>query len=343
MREDFISSLVCCDDRGELSLDSVAERSHDEILSGALVCHTCRRRYTIEHGVPVVMNNPPPEEAPVHFGEQWTWFLEGKFEDPTTSSLGESREFIVADFFDLTGLTPETLHGKRILDAGSGASKIAYHLTQSFPDIPFEIVSLELTHAVYAAFNLRNEPRTRFVRASVFEPPLRRESFDVVYSAGVLHHTPDPRRAFNALVPLVKPAGTMSTWMYSKKFNPFLDVTGLLWPITRHLPPQLTLIIAHMLSLPFWVLFRLGSAYKALFRPSSWRWKWVMPLSLPAIRLHLFDYMHTYYRFRYWPDEIVPWYEENGLLDIRVLRPGSTAIHARAPSRKCSATVAGAL
>jgi hypothetical protein len=57
-----------------------------------------------------------------------------------------------------------------------------------------------------------------------------------------------------------------------------------------------------------------------------------MPLSLPAIRLHLFDYMHTYYRFRYWPEEIVPWYEENGLLDISVLRQGSTAIHGRAPS-----------
>ena len=85
MREDFVSSLVCCDDRDELSLDSVAESSADEILSGTLVCKACGRRYTIEHGVPVVMNIPPADEAPVHFGAQWTWFLEGKFEDPTKS------------------------------------------------------------------------------------------------------------------------------------------------------------------------------------------------------------------------------------------------------------------
>src|SRR5207253_8075121 len=123
----------------------------------------------------------------------------------------------------------------------------------------------------------------------------------------------------------------MSTWVYSKKFNPFLDVTGVLWPLTRHLPTVMILAIAHAMSPFFWVLFHAGNTYKKAFNPQSWRWKWVLPMKLASIRLHLFDYMHTYYRFRYWPEEVVPWYQQHGFVEITVLRPGSTALHGRKP------------
>jgi SAM-dependent methyltransferase len=280
-----------------------------------------------------MLREPTPGEKTSHFGSQWRWYLSGKFENPNESTYGEDRNFILQDFWEMTGLTPETIRGTRILDAGSGSSKIAYHLTQVYPDFPFEVVCLEVTEAVYAARQRFEDSRVKHIRASVFHPGLRSESFDVVYSAGVLHHTPNPHRAFDALVPLVKPGGLMSTWMYSKKFNPFLDTTGVVWRITRHLPPAAILLVAYLMSPFFWLLFRTGNAYKKAFNPKSWRWKWVLPMKLASIRLHLFDYMHTYYRFRYWPEEVVPWYRQHGFIDIIVLRPGSTAMNARKPLR----------
>lgn len=59
--------------------------------------------------------------------------------------------------------------------------------------------------------------------------------------------------------------------------------------------------------------------------------------SCGARRRTLFDYMHTYYRFRYWFEEVVPWYEAHGLSEITVLRPGSPAMHACKPLKAAGA------
>ena len=45
---------------------------------------------------------------------------------------------------------------------------------------------------------------THFVQADVLDLPFRPESFDVVFSEGVLHHTPSTERALKALVPLLR-------------------------------------------------------------------------------------------------------------------------------------------
>jgi SAM-dependent methyltransferase len=303
----------------------------DEIVSGTLECRNGDHRFPIEWGVPNMLREPVPNERMSHFGEQWNWYLSGKFENPDASTYGEDRGFILQDFWEMTGLTPESLPGKRILDVGSGSSKIAFHLTRAFPGVQFQIVCLEVTDAVYAASRRVSDVRAPHIRASAFHPGLRCESFDIVYCAGVLHHTPDPRKAFSAIVPLARPGGIVSTWMYSKRFNPFLDTTGLIWPATRRLPIGVVLALAYVMSPFFWVLFRAGCVYKAVFKPRSWRWKWVLPMKLASIRLHLFDYMHTYYRFRYWPGEIVSWYQALGLIGITLLRPGSTAMYAHRP------------
>lgn len=331
MRESFVEELRCPHDGAEVRLVETEAREADEIVTGTLSCGECQSRFRIEYGVPGMLRELVLGERVSHFGNQWNWYLSGKFENPDESTYGEDREFILNDFWEMTGLTPETLRGKRILDVGSGSSKIAFHLTRVFRDVPFEIVCLEVTNAVYGARKRISDPRAPHLRASAFYPGLRPESFDIVYSAGVLHHTPDPKRAFDAIVPLARPGGLISTWMYSKRFNPFLDVTGVVWPLTRHLPAELILAIAYVMSPLFWLLFRVGSLYKALFKPKSWRWRWVLPMKLSSIRLHLFDYMHTYYRFRFWPEEIVPWYKAHGLTEITVLRSGSTAMHAWKP------------
>jgi len=43
----------------------------------------------------------------------------------------------------------------------------------------------------------------------------RAGAFDVVYSSGVLHHTPDPREAFAKIVPLARPGGLIVVGLYN--------------------------------------------------------------------------------------------------------------------------------
>jgi SAM-dependent methyltransferase len=46
-------------------------------------------------------------------------------------------------------------------------------------------------------------------------PGLKEGAFDVVYSSGVLHHTPDPRASFRALARLAKPGGVIVLGLYN--------------------------------------------------------------------------------------------------------------------------------
>jgi SAM-dependent methyltransferase len=57
--------------------------------------------------------------------------------------------------------------------------------------------------------------RVHFVHTDLHHPGLREASFDVVFSSGVVHHTPDPRAAFPRLVRLARPGGTIVLGVYN--------------------------------------------------------------------------------------------------------------------------------
>src|SRR5437773_9670136 len=119
MLESFIPEIRCTRCGGEMRLLEPRQQIGGEIVAGTLECRSAAHRFPIEHGVPNVLREPMSGEKTSHFGHQWTWYLSGKFENPNESTYGEDRAFILQDFWEMTGLTPETLRGKRILDAGS--------------------------------------------------------------------------------------------------------------------------------------------------------------------------------------------------------------------------------
>ena len=57
--------------------------------------------------------------------------------------------------------------------------------------------------------------RVRFVETDLRNPGLKPGSFDVVYTSGVLHHTPDPRASFASVAKLAKPGGIIVVGLYN--------------------------------------------------------------------------------------------------------------------------------
>ena len=57
--------------------------------------------------------------------------------------------------------------------------------------------------------------RVQFVETDLRRPGLRAGAFDVVYSSGVLHHTPDPRASFARIVQLARPGGMIVVGLYN--------------------------------------------------------------------------------------------------------------------------------
>lgn len=121
-----------------------------------------------------------------------------------------------AERSEFARLLDEAIAGDaRILELGCGTGQMSLYLARADRWVigaDLARASLSLATAAARRFNLE---RVRFVETDLRRPGLRPASFDVVYSSGVLHHTPDPRDSFAQLVKLVRPGGMIVLGLYN--------------------------------------------------------------------------------------------------------------------------------
>jgi len=105
--------------------------------------------------------------------------------------------------------------GARVLDIGCGTGQLDLYLARGDRlIIGADIARKSLEQGAAAAKRLRLS-QVRFVETDLHNPGLRDASFDVVYSSGVLHHTPDPRASFARIARLVRPGGVIVLGLYN--------------------------------------------------------------------------------------------------------------------------------
>ncbi len=103
----------------------------------------------------------------------------------------------------------------RIVEVGCGTGQMSLYLARAdrmVIGVDLTRASLRLGAAAARRFGLDG---VHFVETDLRRPGVKAGSFDVVYSAGVLHHTPDPRAAFAPLARLARPGGTIVLGVYN--------------------------------------------------------------------------------------------------------------------------------
>jgi SAM-dependent methyltransferase len=123
--------------------------------------------------------------------------------------------------------------GVRILDAGCGTGQLAIFLSmvqRKVVGIDFAYRPLEKANNFRRKFNLN---KVSFAQMDLFAPGLKEESFDYVFSNGVLHHTADAYGAFQNLCQLVKPAGYIAIGLYNTYGRLLLDFRRWLFRLTQ--------------------------------------------------------------------------------------------------------------
>jgi len=103
----------------------------------------------------------------------------------------------------------------RIADIGCGTGQMSLYLARADRIVvgaDMTPASLRLAAAAARRFEL---DRVRFVETDLRRPGLQAGAFDVVYSSGVLHHTPDPRASFANLAALARPGGMIVLGVYN--------------------------------------------------------------------------------------------------------------------------------
>jgi SAM-dependent methyltransferase len=103
----------------------------------------------------------------------------------------------------------------RIVEIGCGTGQMCLYLTRA----DRLVIGADLTRASLllgaAAARRFGLDRVHFVETDLRRPGLKGGAFDVVYSAGVLHHTPDPRASFARLAQLARPGGMIVLGVYN--------------------------------------------------------------------------------------------------------------------------------
>jgi SAM-dependent methyltransferase len=103
----------------------------------------------------------------------------------------------------------------RIVDVGCGTGQMSLYLARA----DRAIVAADLTRASLrlgaAAAERFGLGCVQFVETDLRRPGLKAGAFDVVYSSGVVHHTPDPRASFARIAQLARPGGTIVLGVYN--------------------------------------------------------------------------------------------------------------------------------
>ena len=289
--------------------------------AAGFVCPACKRAYPNVKGIARFVD---AQHYAASFGFQWHRYQKTQLDH---DELRESERHFLAK----TALRPEDLKGKLVLDVGCGMGRFAEVATR----FGARVVGVDLSAAAeVAAKNLADRDFVAF-QADVFALPFAPESFDIIYSIGVLHHTPDCEAAVKALDKYLKPGGLLVVWLYSG-YNKWYRFSDLWRRYTHKMKPE-TLHGILKVAVPFFYNLQQGLKRVPLVgRPAAGLVHHVFPVNRqkdPEARmLDTFDWYSPKYQSKHTYEQVFKWYEAMGMEDMRVGEI-SIAVRGRKPAR----------
>lgn len=111
----------------------------------------------------------------------------------------------------------ERWQGKRVLEIGCGIGTDAVNFTRHGADYTAIELSDESLNLAKRRFDVYGH-NGRFIsgNAEEVDQHVAGESFDLIYSFGVIHHTPHPRAVIESVRKLIRPGGELRLMLYAR-------------------------------------------------------------------------------------------------------------------------------
>lgn len=107
-------------------------------------------------------------------------------------------------------------HGKRVLEIGLGQGADSEQIIRRGAVWSGLDLTPESVDRVRARLSLRQLPHQSVKQGSALEIPFEDNSFDIVFSHGVLHHVPDIEAAQREIHRVIKPDGELIVMLYAR-------------------------------------------------------------------------------------------------------------------------------
>jgi SAM-dependent methyltransferase/uncharacterized protein YbaR (Trm112 family) len=301
------------------------KKENENILSAIFVNKKSGMAYPVYNGVPVFLSNSFPLEFIKQFSNEiqkvkneipnlviqksinkndWSFSLEWEAHSKLnmTTTWGMSLESRYEQFLYETQSLDENLNDKLLLDAGCGNGL----LTEYFSKKGLISIGIDFSTSVFDAEKRRTSDNCCFVQGDLMSPPFRNDTFDIIVSNGVLHHTPRTEITFKTVANKVKKNGKLYLWLYSRKGTIF-------WRFKRRVFDYLRIVICRMP--PFGkkvsvkaIAFFLYSVYLMLGKK----------LDKNTLIIDIYDSVTPRWRHYHTPEEISRWFYEAGFGPVSI-------------------------
>ncbi|MDP2939754.1 MAG: class I SAM-dependent methyltransferase [Candidatus Omnitrophota bacterium] len=259
--------------------------------------------FPIVRGIPRLFNDQYDRYASRSFSAEWEELQSSDdvWGRPIPERMKE-LEFLEIPLARLKGLD--------FLDCGCGNGLFARAVALNYQA---NVIGLDISRGLELANALADSAETiDFVQADAQFPPFANESFDLIWCAGSIHHTPNPRKTFQALAPLLKKGGRIFLWLYTSpaKITFRLRARRLTKEIVYRLPGVLQDIAVFLIAC--FTLSKQSIHYKIL------KGKLRVPF-VPKLRHHLMmarDAFTVRYDWCLTKEEIILWHKECSLKTI---------------------------
>lgn len=316
----LLQGLLVCSKCGNSFEVKSFRKDREQIVEGELSC-SCGITYPIVKTIPRILpdtfeNNSKlikklKRKTQKSFGYQWTKF--------SKMPCDFKENFL--NYID--PIKPPFFKGKLGLDAGCGFGR---HILNA-ATFGAEMVGIDVSNSIESSYeNTKNFKNVHLVQADIYYIPIRENCFDFVYSIGVLHHLPDPEKAFQSLLPFLKPRGVIFIWVYSNKRKITIFFLEMVRKVSSSLPFWFLKYICYFASWIEWFLFI--CPYKALKKIPLMK-AIVEEIAFHHIKLYerypfeviyadWFDRLSAPIRFYYNEKDIRKWFERADLVNIKI-------------------------
>jgi ubiquinone/menaquinone biosynthesis C-methylase UbiE len=220
-------------------------QNHLHVSSDRLSCSSCGNVFPVEGSIPLLFwanhwsgSRPDVTETMKSFYEATPF---PNYDD--LDSAGALREKASRGIFARL-LDEQIPHGATVLEVGCGTGQLSNFLGMTWGR---SVMGADAcVNSLKLAENFRKQNRIEnvsFLQMNLFKPAFEAESFDVVVSNGVLHHTSDPLLAFQTISKLVKRGGFIVIGLYNKYSRLTTDFRRLVFRLSgdrfKFLDPRL--------------------------------------------------------------------------------------------------------
>ena len=184
--------------------------------------------------------------------------------------------------------------GMRVGEIGCGPGRGTMYLVQN----RLNVVALDLSRNSIALARGR-APNACFVQGTNLKLPFADDSFELVVSDGVIHHTPDAYRAFAENVRVLKPRGHLYLGVYNRHRYYYYIYTYLSPLLRRMESASFGRIVIYITAFPLYYLVHL---LKSRGKRSIW-----------GARNFFYDYVMTPHASFHTREQVVGWGATIGL------------------------------